>query len=200
MLALLATACLDSSAKPRPKSKKHSTTKAVTPPAGTYAATCAQVGSEELSSDFLDPGVSVRSGAVVFYRAVANAGSPSDYRAVAPNRYTPAQTLVLVRKSHAALVEVAPSQRHSVSLVFDPAKLTAGESRPVSAGAPALLLPSCPGTSTFPWLQYPGAMIVAGPRCARLLVTQLRPGTREAIGKPAKVKIPFGRRMCEKQS
>ena len=143
-LALLASACLSSGAKP--KSKHHTTTgqtqpSQFTPPSGTYIASCVPVVTGGLSSDFLDPDVSVRSGPVVFDRVLANRGDPSDYQPVTPGRYNPAKTLVLLRKGHAALVEVSKSQHHVVSLLFDQSKIAPGQSAAVTDGAPGGRIP-----------------------------------------------------------
>lgn len=202
-LALLASACLSSSAKP--KSKHHTTTgqtqpSEITLPPQTSKESCVPVVTGGLSSDFLDPDVSVRSGPVVFDRLLANRGDPSDYQPVAPGRYDPTKTLVLLRKGHFALVEVSKSQHHVVSLLFDQSKLAPGQSAAVTDGAPAVVFRNCPTTTTSAWIEYPGAFIVAGPRCARVEVTPLKPGTRVPAGKTVKLKIPFGRKMCGKRS
>jgi hypothetical protein len=197
VLALAASACLNSS---KPKATHPATTTSQALPAGTVTAACVPAVAGGLSSDFLDSDVSVRSGAVVFVGVVADKGVPPDYRPVAADRYHLTKLLVLVRKGHSALVEVATGQRHTASLVFGRRKASAGQSEPVAYGAPAVLFSTCPTTTTSAWTAYPGAAIVAGARCARLLVTPLKPGTHEPLGDAARVHIPYGRKTCGKHS
>jgi hypothetical protein len=155
---------------------------------------CAAATTGALAPGFLHQ--SVRYGPSVFYRANVDRGQRSDYKPVA-GRYPPARTLILVSKgNHSAVVEVPIHRRKIMSLIFDKARLYPGRNEPVSYGAPAVVFQRCKGSGSSRWIQYPGAVIVAGARCTRLLVIPLKPGTHQPLGKRSHVKIAYGRRSC----
>jgi hypothetical protein len=142
----------------------------------------------------------VRFGPVVFVGALADRGTAKDFKPVAPGRYAPTRTTVVVTKGKSAVVQVPKHERANLSLLFDHSRIHQGQKEPVSYGVPAVLFQKCPATAAASWLQYPGAVIVAGARCAKLTVIPLKPGTHQPSGKRSRVKIPYGRKSCTAHS
>jgi hypothetical protein len=98
--------------------------------------------------------------------------------------------LALVRAGAVITVTVPPAERRMISLAYRPGIIPSS----VAAGDAAVTFHACasqPGAlpGFAGWSQFNGGIVVAGARCARLVVAS--PGSL-----PASMVLAFGRRSC----
>ena len=135
----------------------------------------------------------MRAGPVAFaLLPVTDGGSrstlaPIRLRRLAGNRYRPVKLLVVMQSAHPVWVTVPATERRHVSLLFDPRALTAigGAGARISQGSATVKFDPC-----GPQTAYNGGVLVAGPRCVRLAVSD-QPGHERRM-----VTINFAEREC----
>jgi hypothetical protein len=113
--------------------------------------------------------------------------APTRLRRLAGDRYHPVKLLVEVRSAHPVWVSVPATERRHVSLLFDPRALTAigSAGARVSQGATTVKFAPC-----GPQTAYNGGIIVAGPRCVRLAISDRAGHSRRVVT------IDFADREC----
>jgi hypothetical protein len=163
-------------------------------PPGSYRETCVPLVTGALSTGWEDDAVFAGAMALVGGRSVQ--GRPEDFALIRNGRYAPWKSLLLLRKGAAAAVIVRADERDSVSLLYNKLRIRPGQVVGVRYGYPAVVFPACVSSARSEWIQFPGAMVIAGRQCAHLDVYPLDPATLEASGPPKPVSIRYGVQRC----
>jgi len=158
--------------------------------AAAYTRGCGQAVGGTLPARWRRSGVVLGSLALYSFGQVTDRGRTSRLVASTLTPGREVKLLALVRPGAVVTLTVPPAERRVISLAYRPGVIPSA----MAGGDAAVTFHACasqPGEQPgFPgWTQFNGGIVVAGARCARLVVAS--PGSV-----PASMVLAFGRRSC----